>query len=558
MPMEKREREVGRSECFRESRKIGHETWPNAKTGKHQPRRTSVQTSNRCFVARELGEPLKKRKQMVRPTRRSALRDDAGKWNFIYWKKAQRKVRRLQVRIAKAVKENRWNKVRSLQYLLTRSFYAKLLAVKRVTSNKGKKTPGIDGVLWQGARAKWRAVNSLRRRGYHPQPLRRIYIEKKNGKLRPLSIPTMHDRAQQALYKLGLAPIAETTADKNSYGFREGRACADAVASSFNALSKANSAPWVLEGDIKGCFDNISFDWIMKNIPLDKQVLHKWLKAGYVENGIHYSTRKGVPQGGIISPTISNMVLDGLEETVRCAVPRRRRINFVRYADDFIITGKSKSILKDAIQPVVENFLAERGFELSPEKTLITHIKDGFIFLGQTFRKHGRTLHITPSKEGVLALKRKIGTIIRTHVSAPMPILIKKLNATLRGWANYHRHVVSSKAFSQIDTYVFEQLRRLLRRRHSNKSVKWLTKHYWSAAGKNVFAVFAKTAKAGKKLYQVLRVGAIGIRRYVKIKAAANPYLPEYAGYFQRRRKEKGSKLLPAMSAREYRSMAAA
>ena len=487
-----------------------------------------------------------------------ALRDDADKWNSIDWKKAQREVRRLQVRIAKAVKENRWNKVRSLQYLLTRSFNAKLLAVKRVTSNKGKKTPGVDGVLWRGVRAKWRAACSLRRRGYHPQPLRRIYIEKKNGKLRPLSIPTIYDRAQQALYKLGLAPVAETTADRNSYGFREGRSCADAVACAFNALSKPNSAPWILEGDIKGCFDNIAFKWILKNIPMDKVVLHKWLKAGYVENGIHYPTRKGVPQGGIISPTISNMVLDGLEETVRCAVPRRCRINFVRYADDFIITGKSKSILEDAIQPMVEGFLAERGLELSPEKTVVTHIKDGFTFLGQTFRKHGRVLHITPSTEGVHALMQKVGKLIRKHVSAPMPVLIKKLNATLRGWANYHRHVVASEAFSRIDTYVFEQLRRMLRRRHSTKSVKWLIKHYWSAAGKNVFAVFAKTSKTGKKLYQVLRVSAIGIRRYVKIKAAANPYLSEYAGYFWRRRHKKESKLLPAMSAREFRATASA
>jgi RNA-directed DNA polymerase len=487
--------------------------------------------------------------------RAGALGDDAGKWNSIDWKEARREVRRLQVRIAKAVQENRWNKVRSLQHLLTHSFYAKLLAVKRVTSNEGRKTPGIDGVLWRGARAKWRAACSLRRRGYHPQPLRRIFIEKKNGKLRPLSIPTMYDRAQQALYKQGLAPVAETRADRNSYGFREGRSCADAVACAFNALSKPNSAPWILEGDIKGCFDNISFEWILKNIPMDKAVLRKWLKAGYMENGIHYPTRKGVPQGGIISPTIANMALDGLEETVRRAVPRRCRINFDRYADDFVITGKSKTILEDTIQPVVEGFLCERGLELSPEKTMVTHIKDGFTFLGQTFRKHGRVLHITPSKEGVHALMQKVGSLIRKHVSAPMPVLIKKLNAILRGWANYHRHVVASEAFSRIDTYVFERLRRMLRRRHPTKSIKWLIKHYWSAAGRNVFAVLAKTIKAGKKLYQVLKISSIGIRRYVKIKAAANPYLCEYAGYFWRRRHKKASKLLPAMSAREYRAM---
>jgi len=465
-----------------------------------------------------------------------ALKDDAVKWNSIDWKEAEREVRRLQVRIAKAVKDNRWNRVKVLQYLLTHSFYAKLLAVKRVTSNKGKNSPGVDGVLWKGARAKWRAACSLRRRGYHPQPLRRIYIPKKNGKLRPLSIPCMYDRAQQALYKLALAPVAETTADKNSYGFREGRSCADAIEAGFNDLSRRYSASWILEGDIKGCFDNISFQWMLENIPMDKLVLHKWLRAGYVENGIQYPTHKGVPQGGIISPTLSNMVLDGLEEAVSCAVPRRSRVNFIRYADDFIITGKSKTILEDAVRPVVEGFLAERGLCLSPEKTLVTHIKDGFTFLGQTFRKHGKVLHIRPSEQGVLALEKKVGTMIREHVSAPMPVLIKELNQVLRGWANYHRHVVASVAFRRIDNYVFERFWHMLRRRHPHKSANWLIKRYRSAAGlKHVFAVRTKTSKGTTKVYQVLKMSSICIRRHVKIRAAANPYMPEDAAYFERR-----------------------
>lgn len=484
-----------------------------------------------------------------------ALRDDAAKWSSINWKEAQRHVRRLQMRIAKAVKENRWNRVKVLQYLLTHSFYAKLLAVKRVTSNKGKKSPGVDGVLWKGARAKWRAACSLKRRGYRPQPLRRIYIKKKNGKMRPLSIPTMRDRAQQALYKLALAPVAETTADGNSYGFREGRSCADALQAGFNALSKPNSAPWVMEADITGCYDNISKEWILTNIPMDKVVLRRWLEAGYVENGITYPTRKGVPQGGIISPTLANMTLDGLEEAIRRAVPRRCRINFIRYADDFIVTGKSKRLLEEIVKPVVEAFLAERGLSLSEEKTVITHIKDGFTFLGQTFRKHGRVLHITPSKEGVLALMQKVGMLIKKHVSAPMPFLIKKLNETLRGWANYHRHVVSSEAFSRIDNYVFEQLWRMVRKRHPKKSKKWLYRKYWKVTGReNIFSVIVKTKKGTKKAYQVIRTSSIGIKRHIKIKAAANPYDPEYALYFWQRRNKKESKLLPALSAREFRA----
>lgn len=362
----------------------------------------------------------------------------------------------------------------------------------------------------------------------------------------------------QALYKLALAPVAETTADGNSHGFRESRSCADAIQAGFNALNKPNSAKWILEADITGCFDNISQKWLLDNIPMDKTILRKWLKAGYVENGITYPSKKGTPQGGIISPTLANMTLDGLEEVVRNAVPRRNRVNFIRYADDFIITGKSKLLLEEKIKPTVIKFLAERGLTLSEEKTKFTHIKDGFTFLGQTFRKRGKKLHIKPSKEGVLALIQKLGTMITKHVSAPMPALIKKLNQLLRGWANYHRHVVAAEAFSRIDTYVFEQLWRMVRRRHQNKSKGWLFKKYWTASGqKHIFAVKAKTKKKVEKIYQVVRICSIGIRRFIKIKAAANPYLPEFAKYFWERRNNKESKLLPAMSAREYRAMTA-
>jgi len=223
-------------------------------------------------------------------------------WRSIDWKTARQEVRRLQMRIAKAVKEGKHGKVKSLQWILTHSFYAKALAVKRVTSNKGKHTPGVDGIVWKRARAKMQAVYSLRQHGYKAQPLRRIYIPKKNGKKRPLSIPTMYDRAMQALYKLALAPVAESTADKNSYGFREGRSCADAVAAAFNALSKPNSATWVAECDVTGCYDNISKLWLMENIPIEKRILRQWLNAGYVENGITFPTRKGTPQGGVITP----------------------------------------------------------------------------------------------------------------------------------------------------------------------------------------------------------------------------------------------------------------
>jgi RNA-directed DNA polymerase len=250
------------------------------------------------------------------------------------------------------------------------------------------------------------------------------------------------------------------------------------------------------------------------------------------------------------------MTLDGQERVVRNAVPRRSRVNFVRYADDFIVTGKSKRLLEEQIRPAIEAFLEERGLTLSAEKTKLTHIRHGFTFLGQTFRKHGAVLHITPAIEGVLALKRKIGDATREYVSAPMPALIKKLNQMLRGWGNYHRHVVASEAFSCVDTYVFEQLWRMLRRRHPNKSRKWLVSKYWSAPGhKWVFSTWANT-KRGLRLYLVQRLCSLGIRRHIKVKADANPYLRAYGGYFHRRRKVRDSRLLPALTARAYRALA--
>ena len=366
----------------------------------------------------------------------------------------------------------------------------------------------------------------------------------------------MHDRAMQALYQMVLAPVAETRADRNSYGFRERRGCADAIAAAFNALSKPNSAPWILEGDIKGCFDNITHDWMLNNIPVDREVLRKWLESGYMEDGQLYPSNRGTPQGGIISPTLANMTLDGMERAVRDAVPRRCRVNFARYADDFIVTAKSKRLLQERVKPALEAFLAERGLTLSEEKTVITHIHSGFTFLGQSFRKHGGILHITPSREGVLALKQKLGTLIRDYVGAPMPALIQKLNQTLRGWGNYHRHVVASEAFSSIDTYVYEQLWRMLRRRYPKKPKRWLARKYWVTPGSRwIFSATWSTTK-GLRHAQVIRLSSLGIRRHIKVKADANPYLPEYSAYFWRRQRARVARRLSSFFVRAYPAFA--
>ena len=257
-------------------------------------------------------------------------------WHSIKWKEVEKRVRELQVRIAKAVRERKYRLVKSLQWLLTHSFYAKLSAVKRVVTNKGKRTPGVDGVTWKTPKQRMQAVTQLYRRGYHPLPLRRVYIKKRSGKLRPLGIPTMRDRSMQALYALALVPVAETLADPNSYGFREYRSCADAIEQCFICLAMRRSPTWILEADIQACFDRISHEWMLNNILIDKKILRAWLKAGYMEKGRLYPTKAGTPQGGLASPALANMTLDGLESTIKKAVPRNAKVNVIRYADDCV------------------------------------------------------------------------------------------------------------------------------------------------------------------------------------------------------------------------------
>jgi RNA-directed DNA polymerase len=223
-------------------------------------------------------------------------------WQAIEWHHAHQIVRRLQARIVKATQAGRWGKVQALQRLLTHAFSGKALAVKRVTENPGKRTPGVDGVLWDTPAKKATAIHTLRQRGYRPCPVRRVYIAKPNGKKRPLGIATLKDRAMQALYLLALEPIAETQADPNSYGFRPGRSPADAIGHLHQVLSLPTGAQWILEGDIRSCFDQISHDWLLTHIPMDKTILQQWLKAGFMDKAVLHATEAGVPQGAICTP----------------------------------------------------------------------------------------------------------------------------------------------------------------------------------------------------------------------------------------------------------------
>lgn len=465
-------------------------------------------------------------------------------WYAIDWQKVNREVRRLQTRIVKAQQEGKRGKVKALQRLLTHSFSGKALAVRRVTENQGKRTAGVDKVIWDTPQKKAAAIHELRQRGYHPQPLRRVYIPKKNGKMRPLGIPSMKCRAMQALYLLALDPVAETMADPNSYGFRPQRSAADAREQCFNVLGKQASPQWIREGDSKACFDRISHEWLCANIPMEKGIRKKWLKAGFIEKNVLKPTEEGTPQGGICSPVLANMTLDSLEkmfmekfrDTTRASRKARSMVHLVRYADDFIITGRSKELLEQEVKPLVEQFMKERGLELSQEKTHISHIEEGFDSLGQNIRKYNGKLLIKPAKKAVQTHLDKIRGIIKDNKTVTAGFLIMKLNPIIRGWANYHRHVVSSETFSKVDTAIFKALWHWAKRRHPNKGKNWIKEKYFRTVGNRNWVFFGLYVdKEGIKEGNLLHTSSISIKRHRKVQGEANPYDPQWEEYVEKR-----------------------
>jgi RNA-directed DNA polymerase len=475
-----------------------------------------------------------------------ATPDVVPDWHAINWRKVWRNVRRLQARIVKATQEGRWHKVHALVYLLTHSYSGRAAAILRVTTNAGAATPGVDGDVWDTPELKAAAFSKLRCHGYQPQPLRRVYIPKSSdpSKLRPLGIPTLTDRAMQALYLLGLDPIAETTADANSYGFRSGRGCADALDQCHKILSRRPAATRIFEGDIKACFDRISHDWLLTHIPMDKVILRKWLRAGFMEKDVFVATTEGTPQGGICSPALANRTLDGLEGVLheRFGATRRQRerhkVHLVRYADDFIITGTSKELLRDEVRPLVAHFLKERGLELSHEKTSITQVDDGFDFLGQNVRRYGTKILLKPSRRNVRTFLGKIDEVIQhegNYLSAGQ--LIECLNPQIRGWALYHRHASSARAFTRADDVIFRKLWRWARRRHRHKSAGWVRAKYFTHAGGGCrrFQGSVTDQKGHRHTVYLVQACATRIRRHVKIRGAANPYDPAWELYFEER-----------------------
>lgn len=476
-------------------------------------------------------------------TKQTGASSTSSLWKDLPWSHMEKEVKRLQMRIAKATQEGRTGKVSALQRLLTTSFAAKCLAVKRVSQNKGSSTPGVDGVLWRTPRQRINAVNELKRKGYTPQPLRRIYIPKKTSSTqkRPLSIPCLHDRAMQALWQLAVDPVAEVMADPNSYGFRPKRSVADAICQTHIVLSRRKCAKWVFEGDIKACFDSISHDWLLQNIPMGKQILGKFLKSGIMEKGVVKSVHHGTPQGGILSPTLTVIVMSGLERRLKRAF-RTDKVNFVGYADDFIITGKTKELLETEVIPLVSDFLKERGLELHPEKSKITHIETGFDFLGHTIRWYKTKLLAKPSKASCKAFMHTLRILIKSSHSMRTEELIAQLNPKIRGWANFYRHSAASRTFSAIDKLIYEALVQWMKRRHPTKSRTWRNKKYFRQAGGNNWQFSTRVLKKdGTKAHLDLATAkSVSIKRYIKIRCATHPYDSTLKDYFEKRDKPRG------------------
>jgi RNA-directed DNA polymerase len=438
-------------------------------------------------------------------------------WDRINWDLAEKTVNRIQVRIVKAVESGEHNLVKRLQYLLTHSFYAKASAVRRVTSSHGAKTPGVDGIIWKSKQDKFKAVQELSEIGYSPLALRRVYIDKPGKQeKRPLSIPAMRDRAMQALHLQALSPIAETLADRTSFGFREYRSTADAMKYVHLMLSRKTAAPWVVEGDIKGCFDNINHTWLTDHIPMNPIILGKFLKASFSYQKRLYPTTQGSAQGGVISPTLANMTLDGLQEELASKLKGCQHY-YVRYADDFIVIVRDESTARQVIE-IVNAFLEIRGLRLSETKTKITHISDGFDFLGWNFRKYRNgKLIIKPSSKSIKKFKDGIRDIFHKMKTAKQEDLIKVINPRITGWSNYHMSVNAKQTYNKVDNYIHWKLWKWAKRRHPKETKDWIRQRYWKSIGDR------HCEFAADNLF-LKRCSDTPIVRHSLVKLDANPY----------------------------------
>jgi RNA-directed DNA polymerase len=483
--------------------------------------------------------------------------DKWNTWSDIDWKIVERQVFKLQKRIYRASQRGDVKLVHKLQRLLTKSYYSRLLAVRRVTQdNQGKKTAGIDGVKSLNPKQRLKMVNNLKITG-KAKPSRRVWIPKpKTDEKRPLSIPVMYDRCLQALIKLALEPQWEALFEPNSYGFRPGRSPHDAIGAIFNAVRYVPK--YVLDADIAKCFDKINHDKLLDKIntyPSLRRQIKAWLKNGVLDNRVFNETNEGTPQGGVVSPLLANIALHGMEnrikEYARTLKGRKdnneKALNLVRYADDFVIMHKDLDVIIEC-REIIKDWLLEIGLELKPSKTKITHTLNeyegnvGFDFLGFTIRQFpvgkdhsgkssnkkllGFKTIIRASKEKINLHTKKIGDTIRSMKSTTQQAIIGKLNPIIRGWCNYYKAVVCKEIFSECDHNTYLQLKRWAERRHPKKSKSWVKRKYWKSGVTKAqgWSDWIFKTRDGEKAYELVKHSDIKQQDHVKVKGDKSPF----------------------------------
>lgn len=474
-----------------------------------------------------------------------------NEWRNLPWKKIQRKVFKLQKAIYQAVSRGNKAKARRLQRLLNKSYYARLLAIRRVTQdNQGKKTAGIDGIKSLNPEQRFDLTEKLRQ-PFKAKSLRRVWIPKPGREeKRPLGIPTMHDRALQALVKLGLEPYWEAQFEEESYGFRPGRSAHDAIDAIFK---KCRYKPqYVLDADISKCFDQINHDYLLSKLDCPsvyKRSIRQWLKAGVLDNGVFETTEAGTPQGGVISPLLANIALHGMIESVVNSFPKSPVIDgkqdpsyrpkIIRYADDFVVLSNRPEVALEAYKRIQE-WLKPVGLKLKPEKTRFCNTlskwneeNPGFDFLGFNIRHYAASIHkgvntgpggtkpyqlnIKPSKKAVKRHYDACSEVIKRHKTSPQAALISKLNPIIKGWSNYYSAVVSKATFSKLDHLIWNSLRAWTVSRCGKASYNKLS-NYW---GKGVNGKWTFQTKEGLRMFTHIETP---IKRHIKVKGAKSPY----------------------------------
>jgi len=465
-------------------------------------------------------------------------------WQTLPWKKFQRNVFRLQKRIYQAQLRGDFKRVRGLQRLLLRSFSARCLAVRQVSQdNRGKKTPGVDGVARLTPRQRMQTVKQLCKFSLSPAPIRRVYIPKASNpnERRPLGIPIMRDRAEQALVKLALEPEWEARFEPNSYGFRPGRSPHDAIEAIVSNI--CHKPKYVLEADIEKCFDRINHQTLLaklNSLPNINRQVRGWLKAGIFEKGAIFPSEAGTPQGGVASPLLANVALHGLETTLKTALPKKHRIAVVRFADDFVILCEDLATLQCA-RRLAETWLAEIGLTLNPSKTGITHSlhehegRIGFDFLGFTVRqfpvgrhhsRHGYKVVIKPSKKAQKRHLEQMETLVRTHRGSNQTALIAALNPRIRGWADYYRTCSAKSTFHRMDHQLHWKLSKWAKWQNHRKSCTWRKQRYWKRIRNRLDFTDGQASLA---IYTDTH-----IQRHVKVRGNKSPYDGDWPYWIER------------------------